>query len=70
MEPHYTKKTEKKQDPSEKLDGSEQIVIGEMLHDILHTAFQDLAKTVDGVGFHIPVLAEPVKLGAVDVMVV
>jgi hypothetical protein len=58
----------KKQDPSES-DGSEMVVIGEMLHDILDAAVQNVAKTVDGVDLHVPVLAEPVQLGAVDVVV-
>jgi hypothetical protein len=45
------------------------VVIGEMLHDILDAAVQNVAETVDGVDLHVPVLAEPVQLGAVDVVV-
>ena len=40
-----------------------------MLHDILDFAFEDVAQAVDGVGFDIPVLAEPIQLGTVDVVV-
>jgi hypothetical protein len=58
----------KKQDPSEP-DGSKNVVVGDVLHDVLHTAVQDVAESVDGVDLHIFVLAEPVELGAVDVMV-
>ena len=40
-----------------------------MLHDILHTTVQNVAQPVDGVGFHIQILAESVKLGAVNIVV-
>ena len=40
-----------------------------MLHDIFHLAVQNVAQSVDGVYFHVFVFTEPVKLGAVDVMV-
>ena len=45
------------------------IVIGEVLHNILHTAVENIAQAVDGVDFQIHVFAEPVQHRAVDVMV-
>ena len=52
-----------------KKGGSKFIFVGKMLHDVLYTALQDVAQPVDGVGFHVQILAEPVKLGAVDIVV-
>ena len=45
------------------------IVIGEVLHNIFHTAVQDIAQAVDGVDFQIHVFAEPIQYRAVDVVV-
>ena len=61
-------KLRKIQDPSDP-DGSKYIIVGNVLHDILDPAMEDVAQTVDGVGLNIFVLAEAVKLGAVDVVV-
>ena len=61
-------KLRKIQDTSD-LDGSKYIIVRNVLHDILDPAMEDVAQTVDGVGLNIFVLAEAVKLGAVDVVV-
>jgi hypothetical protein len=61
-------KLRKKQDPSDP-DGSKYIIVGNVFHDILDPAMEDVAQAVDGVGLHVFILAEPVKLGAVDVVV-
>ena len=44
------------------------IFIGDVLHNILHIALQDVAKTVDGVGFHILIVSETIELGAVNIV--
>ena len=51
------------------MDGSENVVVWNMLHDILDFALQNITQPVDGVGFDVPVLAEPVQLGTIDVVV-
>ena len=48
---------------------SKKIVIGEMFHDVLNTAMQNVAQTVYGVDFNIFVVAQAVDLCAVDVVV-
>ena len=45
------------------------IVIGKMFHNILYPAVQNVAQPVDGVDFHVFVLTQTVKLGAVYVVV-
>ena len=44
------------------------IFVGEMLHNILYIALQDVAKTVDGVGFHILIVPQAVDLRAVNIV--
>jgi hypothetical protein len=61
MESHYIEKTSKKQDPSCS-DGSKNIVIGEVLHDVLHTALENVAQPVDGIYFHILIFPKTVQL--------
>ena len=50
-------------------DGSKMIVVREVLHNIFHTAVQDIAQAVYGVDFQIHVFAEPIQYRTVDVMV-
>jgi hypothetical protein len=58
----------KSQDPSA-VDGSESVVIGNMLHDLFDTALQDVAQPVNGIDFHILVVAQTIQKRSVDVMV-
>ena len=68
MESHYIEKTSKKQDPSCS-DGSKNIVIGEVLHDVLHTAPENVAQPVDGLDFYVLIVTQPIQERAIDVMV-
>ena len=47
-----------KQSPARNAQGfmrSEKIIVRNVLHDIFHPAFQNIAQTVDGVNFHIQI---------------
>ena len=46
-----------------------EVVVGKMLHNILHTAVENIAELINGINLHILIPAEAVKLGAVDIMV-
>ena len=45
------------------------IVIREMLHDLFHAAVENIAELIDGVDFHIFVLAQAIQLWAVYIVV-
>ena len=45
------------------------IAVRYVLHNILHTALENIAKLVDGIDFHVEILTKAVKLGAVYIMV-
>ena len=42
-----------------------EVVVGKMLHDILHTAAENIAELINGINLHILIPAEAVKLGTV-----
>jgi hypothetical protein len=44
------------------------VVIGNVFHDVFHTAMQNVAKLIDGVYFYILILPESVQLGTIDIM--
>ena len=46
-----------------------EVVVGKMLHDILHTAVENIAELINGINLHILILTEAVQLSAVDIMV-
>lgn len=46
-----------------------EVVVGKMLHDILHTAAENIAELINRINFHILILTEAVQLSAVDIMV-
>ena len=48
--------------------GSETVVIGDVFHNIFHSAFENIAELVDGIDLHIFVVAQPVKLRVVDIV--
>ena len=45
------------------------IIVGDVLHDILHAAVENIAQLVDGIDLYILVLTEPVDLRTVDIVV-
>ena len=45
------------------------VIVGEVLHNVLHTALEDVAELVDGIDLHILVVAKPVDLGTVYIVV-
>ena len=47
---------------------SEPVIVGEMLHNVLNPALQDVAELVDGIDLHVFVAPEPVELGAVYII--
>ena len=47
---------------------SEPVIVGEMLHNVLDAALQDVAELVDGVDFHVLIVPEPIELGAVYII--
>ena len=47
---------------------SEPVIVGEMLHDILDAAVQDVAELINGVDLYILIVPQPVELGAVYVV--
>lgn len=68
MESHYTEKPGKRKTYPKK-NGSKMIIIGEVIHNILDAALQNVAQSVNGIDLHIFVLAESVQQRAVDVVV-
>ena len=47
---------------------SEPVIVGEMLHNVLDAALQDVAELVDGIDLHVLIVPEPVELGAVYII--
>ena len=47
---------------------SEPVIVGEMLHDVLDAALQDVAELVDGIDLHVFIVPEPIELGAVYII--
>ena len=47
---------------------SEPVIVGEMLHNVLDAALQDVAEFVDGVDLHVLIVPEPIELGAVYII--
>jgi hypothetical protein len=47
---------------------SEPVFVGEMLHNVLDAALQDVAELVDGIDLHVLIVPEPVELGAVYII--
>ena len=47
---------------------SEPVIVGEMLHNVLDAALQDVAELVDGVDLHVLIVPEPIELGAVYIV--
>lgn len=48
--------------------GSEQIVIGKMLHDILDPASQNIAKPIKGIDLNILIVAQPIELRTIYIV--
>ena len=42
--------------------GSETVLVRDMLHNVLHTAVQNVAELINGVDLHMVVVAKPVDL--------
>jgi len=47
---------------------SEPVIVGEMLHNVLDAALQDVAELVDGIDLHVLIVPEPIELGAVYII--
>ena len=47
---------------------SEPVIVGEMLHNVLDAALQDVAELVDGIDLHVLIVPEPIELGAVYIL--
>lgn len=47
---------------------SEPVIVGEMLHNVLDAALQDVAELVNGVDLHVLIVPEPIELGAVYII--